>query len=71
MSLYTCALKAFGKKRKGDISPENKERIAKKMSVLANNWQTGEYRNVKDAGWNNFNTFEWLWEKYTQAFRFW
>ena len=65
MSLYTCALKAFGKKRKGDISPENKERIAKKMSVLANNWQTGEYRNVKDAGWNNFNTFEWLWEKYT------
>jgi len=65
MSLFGCGLKAFGEKRKDDISPENKERIAKKMTVLANNWQIGKYKNVKDAGWNNFNTFEWLWEKYT------
>ena len=65
MSVWTCALRAFGKKRKDDITPENKERIANKMSLLAKNWQSGEYKNVKDAKWNNFDTFEWLWEKYT------
>ena len=65
MSVWTCALRVFGKKRKDDITPENKERIAKKMALLAKNWQYGEYKNVKDAKWNNFETFEWLWEKYT------
>ena len=65
MSIWTCGLRAFAKKRKDDISLENKDRIAKKMVNLANNWQIGKYKNVKDAGWNNFETFEWLWEKYT------
>jgi|TARA_Y100000296_G_scaffold28992_1_gene33806 hypothetical protein len=60
-----CGLKAFAKKRKDDITPENKERIANKMSLLAQNWQSGEYKNVKDAKWNNFDTFESLWLKYT------
>ena len=32
MSVWTCGLKAFGKKRKDDITPENKERIYNKMS---------------------------------------
>jgi len=60
-----CGLKAFAKKRKDDITPENKERIYNKMSLLAKNWQSGKYKNVQDAKWNNFDTFEWLYEKYT------
>ena len=65
MSVFGCGIKAFGKKRKDDITPENKERIYNKMNFLAKEWQSGKYKNVKDAKWNNFNTFEWLWEKYT------
>ena len=65
MSVWTCGLRAFAKKKKDDITPENKERIYNKMSLLAKNWQSGEYKNVQDAKWNNFETFEWLYEKYT------
>tara|TARA_R110000824_G_scaffold11938_2_gene52543 strand:- start:4936 stop:7941 length:3006 start_codon:yes stop_codon:yes gene_type:complete len=62
---WLCGINSFAKKRKDDISPENKDRIAKRMTSLATRWQNGEYKNVKDAGWNNFDTFEWLYEKYT------
>ena len=62
---FTTSAKSFAKKRKDDISPENKERIYNKMNLLAKDWQSGEYKNVKDANWNNFETFEWLWGKYT------
>ena len=57
---WLCGINAFARKRKDDISPENKDRIAKRMTSLATRWQNGEYKNVKDAGWNNFDTFEWL-----------
>ena len=62
---WLCGLNSFAKKRKDDISPENKDRIAKRMIRLSDKWHNGEYRNVKDAGWDNFDTFEWLYEKYT------
>ena len=58
-----CGLKAFAKKRKDDLTPENKERIYNKMSRLAKDWQSGKYKNVEDAKWNNFETFECLYEK--------
>jgi len=65
MSIWTCGIKAFGRKRKDDMSAKDKDLIAIRMEKLANDWDTGKFRNVKDAGWNNHETFEWLWEKYT------
>ena len=66
MSLYTCGKWAFGRKRKDQkLSKESKNKIAEKMNTLAVRWQRGDFKNVKDAGWNNFETFEWLWRKYT------
>jgi hypothetical protein len=65
MSLWgMCGLRAFARKRKDDITNENKKIIASRLEQLAKDWQDGVYKNVKDAGWNNFETFEWLWEKY-------
>ena len=65
MSIWTCGIKAFGRKRKDDMSAKDKDLIAARMEKLANDWDIGKFRNVKDAGWNNHQTFEWLWEKYT------
>jgi len=74
MSVWTCGLKAFGRKRaEKDMSPENKKRLQEKMLRIAEEFTTGrdketgdaKYENIKDANWNNMETFEWLWEKYT------
>ena len=35
---WLCGLNSFAKKRKDDISPENKDRIAKRMIRLSDKW---------------------------------
>ena len=74
MSVWTCGLRAFGRKRsEKDMSPENKKKLQEKMLRIAEEFSTGKdkktgdlkYENIKDANWNNMETFEWLWEKYT------
>jgi hypothetical protein len=47
------------------MSAKDKDLIAVRMEKLADSWDRGDFKNVKDAGWNNHQTFEWLWEKYT------
>ena len=68
MSIWTCGIHAFGRKRKDTMSAKDKNLVAEKMQKLANDWtevRNDKFRNVKDAKWNNHQTFEWLWEKYT------
>ena len=69
MSIWTCALHAFRRKREQEMSSKDKKEVQKRMQVLADNWTSlnnNMFNNVKDAKWNNFETFEWLWEKYTK-----
>ena len=69
MSIWTCGLHAFRRKREKEMSPKDKKEIQKRMQILADNWTSlnnDTFKNVKDAKWNNFETFEWLWEKYTK-----
>ena len=69
MSIWTCGLKAFGRKRAEEkMSAKDKNLVASRLQNLANDWsniKSDRFRNVKDSKWNNFDTFEWLWEKYT------
>ena len=69
MSIWTCGLKAFGRKRtEQKMSAKDKNLVADRLQKLANDWsniKSDRFRNVKDSKWNNFDTFEWLWEKYT------
>jgi len=68
MSIWTCGIRAFSRKTKGDMSVEDRARIKKRMENLALEWDSqdsGRFQNVKKAKWNNFETFEWLWQKYT------
>ena len=66
MSSFLCSLRAFAKRREDKMSDEDKNKLHQKMMDLSKEWDSGEaFKNVKDAGWNNPETFEWLWEKYT------
>ena len=70
MSIWTCGLHAFYRKLAGDekMSAKDKNLIAERMQKLADDWtevRNDKFRNVKDAKWNNHETFDWLWEKYT------
>ena len=64
-----CGFNKFLKLRKDDLTPEAKKRVSDKMNKLALEWESGRserFNNVRDANWNNFETFEWLWNKYTK-----
>ena len=67
---WICKLHAFARKRgKGkEMSDKDKNILADKLQNLADNWSNANsnvFKNVKDAKWNNMETFEWLWNKYT------
>ena len=67
MSTFLCSLRAFARRREDKLSPEAKEKLHTKMVDLASQWDSGgRFENVQKAGWNNAETFEWLWEKYTK-----
>ena len=68
MSIWSCGTKAFARKTKNDMSNEDRAKIEKRMNDLAFEWEStksGRFQNVKDAKWNNFETFEDLWRTYT------
>ena len=72
-SIFTCSLKAFAKKMGIDttlfgkeMSIKDRNLIRDKMVKLAKEWDTGKWGNVKDANWNNWETFKWLFEKYAK-----
>mgnify|MGYP003112135512 CR=1 FL=1 len=66
MSSFLCSLRAFAKRREDKMSPEDKTKLHDEMLALTKEWDSGKiYKNVQDAKWNNAETFEWLWEKYT------
>ena len=68
MSGLLCGFKKFLKLREDKLSPEAKIRVADKLESLGKEWESGRserFNNVRDANWNNFETFEWLWNKYT------
>lgn len=66
MLSFICSLRAFAKRREDKMSDKDKNKLHQQMIDLAKEWDSGnKYKNVKDAGWNNDETFEWLWEKYT------
>tara|TARA_R100000808_G_scaffold24069_1_gene54551 strand:+ start:3098 stop:6121 length:3024 start_codon:yes stop_codon:yes gene_type:complete len=66
MSVFTCGLRSFLRKREDKMKPADKEKLHRKMMDLAQAWERGAaYKNVQDSGWNNPETFEWLWNKYT------
>lgn len=77
MSIWTCGVRAFARKRSqaefDKMKPEDRKRMKNLMLKISEEFSTGrdkatghaKYENIKDAGWNNMETFEWLWEKYT------
>ena len=66
MSSFLCSLRSFAKRREDKMSDKDKNKLHQQMMDLAKEWDSGDkYRNVRDAKWNNDETFEWLWEKYT------
>ena len=65
---FLCSFRSFMKRREDKLTPEAKQKVADRLVSLAEQWESpksGKYKNVKDANWNNFDTFEWLWNKYT------
>ncbi len=65
MSIWTCGLKAFGRKREEKMLAKDKNLIAERMERLANDWDTGKFKNVKDAKWNNHDVWERLYSEYS------
>ena len=64
---FLCSFKAFLKKTKDDLSPKEKKDLYNKMMTLHKNWDQGiGFENVKQMGYNNFETFEWIYRKYTK-----
>ena len=64
---FLCSFKAFLKKTKDDLSPKEKKDLYNKMMTLHKNWDTGKwFENVKQMGYNNFETFEFIYKKYTK-----
>ena len=67
----SCFLQGFRpyqrrKKKREELSKEAKADIYDRIDKLAHDWDRGHgYEYVKAGGWNNWNTFEWLWRKYT------
>ena len=68
MADFLCGINPFRRKLEGDkdLSIKDRENIANKMAKVASDFDTGVYKNIKDAGYNNADTFEWLWSKYTK-----
>ena len=66
MSSFLCSLRAWAKRREDKMSDKDKAKLHDEMLDLTKEWDSGKkYKNVQDAKWNNAETFEWLWEKYT------
>jgi hypothetical protein len=68
MSEFLCGINPFRRKMEGDedLSIKDRNNIANKMAKIASDWDGGTYKNVKDLNYNNPETFEWLWRKYTK-----
>jgi len=67
MSSFLCSLRAWAKRREDKMSDKDKAKLHDEMLVLTKEWDSGKkYKNVQDAKWNNTETFEWLWKKYTK-----
>ena len=65
MSVWTCGFTAFSRKQKA-VSAKDKKIIQERIANLALDWDAGKgFENVRDLKYNNFETFEWLYEKYT------
>ena len=64
-----CSLKGELAKRMGDpkLSSKDKKEIHTRLNNLAKEWESNQgdrFQNVRQANWNNFETFEWLYNKY-------
>ena len=68
MADFLCGINPFRRKLEGDkdLSIKDRDNIANKMARLALAFDQGIYKNIKDAGYDNTDTFEWLWNKYTK-----
>ena len=68
---FSCFLQGFRpfqrrKKKREGLTKDAKVDIYNRIEELANNWDRGiGYENVKAGGWNNWQSFEFLWKKYT------
>ena len=67
-----CSWQAWRRRQKDTLSPEAKDKLAKKFIELSKEWTRGVdkkgntvFKNVKDSGYNNWETFEWLYTKFT------
>ena len=64
-SYFVCKLKQFVRKQEA-VPKAVSDRIYNTMLDLSNKWDKGiGYRNVKEMGYNNYETFQWIYEKYT------
>lgn len=63
-----CSSYSWLRRQKDTMSPKDKELLANKFQSLARKWDRGEgdFKNAKDAGYNNWETFEWLYTRYTK-----
>ena len=67
MSIFACGTAAMNRKIKDPkLSKEAKSRIYNKMINLAKDWELGKgFENVKKSGWNDMETFNWIYKEYT------
>ena len=68
MSIFVCSLNSLWKKLKeGErMAPEAKKKVYAEMDRISKEFTSDpKYRNIQQSKRNNFDHFEWLWEKYT------
>ena len=72
-----CSSGVWNRKQKDTMSSKDKELLAEKFENLAEEWTRGVktrgvnkgkpvFQNAKDAGYNNWETFEWIYTTYTK-----
>ena len=67
MNYLLCKSTVLDKKRKAadKLTVEQKQQVAKEFEDIANKFHTGFWKNIKDTGYNDMNTFDFLYYKAT------
>ena len=67
MNYFLCNANVLDKKRAAADKQSEKQRkdVAKSFQDMANKFHSGFWKNIKDTGYNNMNTFEFLYFKAT------
>lgn len=67
MNYFLCSAKVLDKKRLAadKMSDEQRTKVAKEFEDIGNKFHSGYWKNIKDTGYNDLNTFDFLYFKAT------